>query len=309
MKCAFVAFVAMFAAAGTQAAVPQATAFTYQGQLGQNGTPTSGSHDLSFALFDAAVGGTQIGSTIAQPGYPIANGVFTIDLDFGFGTFTGKQLYLAVTVDGNALSPRQPVNSVPVAQYAMSGPNSPSSTASAASATQFQNDRLYAGVSVNGENLTMVMTAKPAFSPSGTSTVPGYGKAIDVYSVTSGLAIPVTISPSTVGKASAPDVRVLARIDSAYTGLVSKLVTGASYTGLQIDVLNDTGAVTKSYCYGGVFVTGLQPMPQAGVYEITLVPGQFHHRVANPASPGTFFESGWSFVTNAAPAATSCVDS
>jgi len=309
MKCVFVAFVAMFAAAGTHAALPQATAFTYQGQLGQNGTPTSGSHDLTFALFDAAVGGTQVGSTIAQPGYPVANGVFTIDLDFGFGTFTGKQLFLAVTVDGNALSPRQPVNSVPVAQYAMSGPDSPSSTGSAASATQFQNDRLYAGVSVNGESLTMVMIAKPAFSPSGTSTVNGYSKAVDVYSLTSGLAIPVTIGQSTtVGRAAAPDVRVLARIDTAYTGLVTKLVTGTPYTGLQIDVLSNTGVVTKSYCFGGVFVTGLQPMPQPGVYEITLVPGQFHHRVANPASPGAFFESGWSFVTNTAPAATSCVD-
>jgi len=309
MKCVFVAFVAMFAAAGTHAALPQATAFTYQGQLGQNGTPTSGSHDLTFALFDAAVGGTQVGSTIAQPGYPVANGVFTIDLDFGFGTFTGKQLFLAVTVDGNALSPRQPVNSVPVAQYAMSGPDSPSSTGSAASATQFQNDRLYAGVSVNGESLTMVMIAKPAFSPSGTSTVNGYSKAVDVYSLTSGLAIPVTIGQSTtVGRAAAPDVRVLARIDTAYTGLVTKLVTGTPYTGLQIDVLSNTGVVTKSYCFGGVFVTGLQPMPQPGVYEITLVPGQFHHRVANPASPGAFFESGWSFVTNTAPAATSCVE-
>lgn len=310
MNCTFVVFGALLAVASARAAVPQATAFTYQGQLAQNGTPTSGSHDISFALFDAATGGTQIGSTITQPGYPVANGVFTIDLDFGFGTFTGKQLYLAVTVDGNPLSPRQPVNSVPVAQYAMAGPDPASSTASAASATQFQNDRLYAGVSVNGENLTMVMIAKPAFSPVGTSTVSGYSKAVDVYSLTSGLALPVTIGAggTNVGRAAAPDVRVLAKIDSAYAGLVSKLVTATPYAALQIDVLNNSGAVTKSYCYGGVFVTGLQPMPQPDVYEITLVPGQFHHRVANPASPGTFFEAGWSFVTNAAPTTASCVE-
>jgi Type VI secretion system effector, Hcp len=214
-----------------------------------------------------------------------------------------------VTVDGNALSPRQPVNAVPVAQYAMTGPDSPSSTASAASATQFQNDRLYAGVSVNGENLTMVMIAKPAFSPAGTSTVSGYSKAVDVYSLTSALAIPVTISStgSSIGRASAPDVRVLARIDPAYTGLVGKLTAGTSYTGLQIDVLSSTGAVTKSYCYGTVFVSGVQPMPQPGVYEITLAPVQFHHRVANPSSPGTFVEAGWNFVNNTVPAATSCV--
>jgi hypothetical protein len=289
-------------AAGAWAAAPQTTAFTYQGQLAQNGTPTNGTHNLSFALFDAVTGGTQIGSTIAQSDYPVANGVFTIDLDFGLGTFSGKQLYLAVTVDGNALLPRQPVNSVPVAQYAMSGPSA-SSTATAASATQFQNDHLYAGVSVNGENRTMVMIANPAFSPSGTSTVAGYTNAIDVYSLTSGLVASVTVAPGiTVGTPQASDIRVLAKIDQAYIGFVQKMGGGAPFLMLQVDVLDNAGAVIESYCYANVYVSGLQPMPQAGVFEMTLVPVQINYRLPNP-SPPAYAHAGYNFQTKTTTAA------
>jgi hypothetical protein len=37
------------------------TSFTYQGQLTDNGNPAQGPHDFEFRLFDADVGGTQIG--------------------------------------------------------------------------------------------------------------------------------------------------------------------------------------------------------------------------------------------------------
>jgi len=291
-----------------RAASPQSTAFTYQGTLAQNGAPTNGSHDLKFALFNAPTGGTQVGATINQPGYPVANGVFTIDLNFGLGTFNGTQLYLEVTVDGTALSPRQPVNSVPVAQYALSGPGA-SSTATAASATQFQDDHLYAGVSVNGQNPTMVMFTNPALAPAGSSVVKGFEKSVDVFSVTSALALPVTVGSggTTVGKASAPDVRILARFDKAYVGLAQKLMIGATYTGLQVDVLDGDGVPSQVYCYGSVFVTSLQPMPQADVYEMTLAVGQAVVRVANPASPGAFLDAGWNFTTNAAATASICV--
>lgn len=98
----------------------QSTAFTYQGNLSASGHPASGNFDLTFKLFDAETGGTQVGGTISLPQYPVANGVFTADLDFP-GAFTGTQLWLEVTVGTQTLSPRQPVNSVPVAAFALSG--------------------------------------------------------------------------------------------------------------------------------------------------------------------------------------------
>jgi hypothetical protein len=109
-----------FAQAG-QSAVPQSTAFTYQGNLSASGHPANGNFDLTFKLFDALTGGSQVGGTITMAQFPVANGAFTTDLDFP-GAFTGNQLWLEVTVGGQVLSPRQAVNSVPVAQTVLSAP-------------------------------------------------------------------------------------------------------------------------------------------------------------------------------------------
>ena len=44
----------------------QGTAFTYQGRLNDGGSPASGSYDLTFALFDAATSGNQVGGTVTN---------------------------------------------------------------------------------------------------------------------------------------------------------------------------------------------------------------------------------------------------
>ncbi|MBX3726526.1 MAG: hypothetical protein KF823_11500 [Xanthomonadales bacterium] len=99
---------------------PQLPDFSYQGRLTQNGAPANGSFDFEFALFDAAVAGNQVGPTLLEPGFPVADGVFTVALAFP-GAFTGEQRWLQVTVNGQALLPRQAVGAVPVAQFALSG--------------------------------------------------------------------------------------------------------------------------------------------------------------------------------------------
>src|ERR1700735_3695114 len=98
---------------------PQTTAFTYQGSLTSGGQPANGNFDLTFKLFDAVTGGNQLGS-ITMSAFPVVNGKFTTDLDFP-GQFTGEQTWVEVTVGAQTLSPRQPVNTVPVAQFALSG--------------------------------------------------------------------------------------------------------------------------------------------------------------------------------------------
>jgi hypothetical protein len=115
-------------------ASPQSTAFTYQGSLTANGNPANGNVDLSFKLFDAATNGNQVGSTITMLAFPVVNGAFTTDLNFP-GAFTGNQLWLEVTVGAQILSPRQPVNAVPVAQYALTGVVGPTGPAGATGAT------------------------------------------------------------------------------------------------------------------------------------------------------------------------------
>ena len=99
---------------------PQATAFTYQGNLTANGAPANGTFNLTFKLFGSATGPDQIGSDINMSAFPVVNGRFTTDLDFP-GAFTGEQTWVEVTVGTQTLSPRQPVNTVPVAQYALNG--------------------------------------------------------------------------------------------------------------------------------------------------------------------------------------------
>jgi BclB C-terminal domain-containing protein len=101
---------------------PQTTAFTYQGNLTANGAPANGNFNLTFKLFDAVTGGNQIGTAITMTSFPVVNGRFTTDLDFP-SAFAGQQRWVEVSVGSQVLSPRQPVNSVPVAQFALSSAN------------------------------------------------------------------------------------------------------------------------------------------------------------------------------------------
>ena len=110
----------LFAAFAAHAQVAQLPDFVYQGRLTQNGAPANGTFNLTFALFNAATNGTQVGSTISEPAYPVTDGLFTVSLGFP-GAFTGTQLYLQVTVNGTALAPRQAVATAPVAQYTLYG--------------------------------------------------------------------------------------------------------------------------------------------------------------------------------------------
>lgn len=99
--------------------------FSYQGKLDQSGSPASGAFDLQFALFDA--GGAQIGSTIALDDVQVEEGLFSVELDFGIDAFaggTGQELQISVREGASSggfttLLPRTPINTVPVAQYAL----------------------------------------------------------------------------------------------------------------------------------------------------------------------------------------------
>jgi hypothetical protein len=113
--------------AGVALAAPFGTAFTYQGQLRLAGVPVNGTCDLTFALFDAAVGGTQIGATQAATGVTLVDGRFTVQLDFGATAFTGEARWLQIATrcpSGSggftALDPRQPLTPTPYAIFSQS---------------------------------------------------------------------------------------------------------------------------------------------------------------------------------------------
>jgi hypothetical protein len=97
------------------------TAFTYQGQLHDSGTNANGAYTMIFKLCDAASGGNQIGSAITTSA-TLANGLFTVNLDFGAGAFNGSARWLDITVqtgsDSEELSPRVQLLPAPYAQFA-----------------------------------------------------------------------------------------------------------------------------------------------------------------------------------------------
>ena len=84
--------------AGPLAAQPLDTAFTYQGRLLDAGAPASGPFDFRFILFDAPVGGSQVGPIVTRDDVVVTGGLFTVSLDFGTSAFTGNKRWLDIAI-------------------------------------------------------------------------------------------------------------------------------------------------------------------------------------------------------------------
>ncbi|WP_223787989.1 hypothetical protein [Marinicella meishanensis] len=118
----FMAWVmASFAAEGQ---TPLSSEFTYQGELRSAGQPVNQTMDFEFELYDAAQGGTLVGSYLADD-LPVNDGMFATPLDFGLGAFIGDHMWLEIHVrPGNStggyqqLLPRQIIQSSPYAIHA-----------------------------------------------------------------------------------------------------------------------------------------------------------------------------------------------
>lgn len=103
-------------------AEPVGTAFTYQGELQQSGTPASGSYDFQFDLFSVELNGDPVTTPIQLENVDVQDGVFTVELDFGSASFSGEQLWLEIGVREGAstggfqgLAPRQQISAAPFA--------------------------------------------------------------------------------------------------------------------------------------------------------------------------------------------------
>ena len=96
------------------------TSWTYQGQLRRSSAVYNGTCNFQFNLWNIALGGNQQGNTLSINGVNVANGLFTVVLDFG-DLFNGDALWLATSVQctGDSgftpLEPRQPLTAAPYA--------------------------------------------------------------------------------------------------------------------------------------------------------------------------------------------------
>jgi hypothetical protein len=109
----------------------QGTAFTYQGQLQNSGSPANGTYNLQFLLYTNSAGGTPIAGPVTASAVNVANGLFTVAIDFGSSVWNGQSNWLEIAVEGSGdsgfttLSPRQLVTPTPYAIYAESAGSLP----------------------------------------------------------------------------------------------------------------------------------------------------------------------------------------
>ena len=113
----------LLALSASASAVPQGTAFTYQGRLEDGGSPANGVYNMAFRLFDAAAGGAPIGGLLSIPNVNVVDGLFTVSLDFGATPFGGQRRWLEIAVNGTTLSPRQELTASPYALFALNTPS------------------------------------------------------------------------------------------------------------------------------------------------------------------------------------------
>ena len=120
MRTAITTFLVLAALAGTAAAVPTTLSFT--ARLTDGATPVEGPVDLHVAVFDAPTAGTLVweethAGVVASRGlvYASLGGVDPVNNGIDASVFSGAPMFIELTVDGDVLSPRIPVASVPYA--------------------------------------------------------------------------------------------------------------------------------------------------------------------------------------------------
>jgi hypothetical protein len=111
------------------AGIPLSAGFTYQGRLRIDNVPYTGLCDLEFSLWDEASVGNQIGTPQTVLNAVLADGFFTVLLDWGPDAFQGDHRFLEIHARCPAgsgpytpLDPRQDLTPSPYALYAMRSP-------------------------------------------------------------------------------------------------------------------------------------------------------------------------------------------
>jgi hypothetical protein len=104
--------------------------FTYQGRLKDASGLVNDTCDLQFSLWDATgsgsppTGGNQVGTPRTQTNVAVADGLFTVALDFGNNAFNGEARWLQIGVrcpaGSGAYMPLTPRQALTAAPYALS---------------------------------------------------------------------------------------------------------------------------------------------------------------------------------------------
>lgn len=97
---------------------PQGDAFTYQGELRENGQQVTGVYDMAVSIFDSDMGGLLLQSDVF-PSVLVENSLFTLQVDVGNIVFSGDELWLELTFTSDGVNwttmPRQKIVNAPYA--------------------------------------------------------------------------------------------------------------------------------------------------------------------------------------------------
>ena len=223
----------------------QAAAFTYQGEILDNGTPVDGALDFTFALFDAASVGNPVGPEILVEDLAVANGLFSVDLDFGV-TLDATPLWLeirfrdAVSVGAFAtLNPRRPLTLVPETRFSREAGDADTVDGEDA------NDLLIQSVNLNGKTLE-ITEGNILFTQDLSSLTAADGDTDDTNELNTGLALNGTaVEITDSGGTLSEDLGVLRDgVDDADVDPNNEIISSAALVS-NILTLIEGGTVTN----------------------------------------------------------------
>jgi formylglycine-generating enzyme required for sulfatase activity len=213
-------------------AAAQGTAFTYQGQLQNNGSPANGLYDCRFKLYSDPFGNTQVGSSYLTNAIPVTNGLFVTTIDFGAGIFTGSNCWLEVDVKTNlvanytVLTPLQAVTPTPYAIFAGSaGGVSGTVLVSQLSGTIAANQLPASVVTNNATELALT----GSFSGNGANLT-----ALNANNLASGTVPLAQLSGITSNQLDAATWQLATNVNGGNAALASNVVSGINITNATI---------------------------------------------------------------------------
>jgi hypothetical protein len=282
------------------------SAFTYQGQLKQGGSPVTATCDLQFGLYDTLTLGVQQGITQTLSAQSVTNGLFSVQLNgagqFGANAFNGQQRWLAVSVrcpagSGayNALSPRQELSAAPYALYSLKSGSTaalqgqPVSTGAPSSgqALKYNGSQWAPAADLNGDYQNYIVVAK---SGGDFTSISAALASITTASTSNRFLIKVMpgVYTEQVTMKGYVDIEGAGELNTkiTWTGFTtdSGTLVGANNAELRLLTVENTGGSSNSfaiYNYNSAprltHVTAIAS--GSGAYNI----GVYNHNGANPA--------------------------